>query len=230
MRKLVVCVSLAALLAGGCDYVGGKSGGETVKTNVKDVTAADLQAAVRDPRVKKFYEARGWAPVWTPELVRDLTAAFGDATRHGLQGAAFVREVKQGSTPAEREAALTLNALDYADALAHGAVDPRKVFDPYTLAGNKADVAAGLADAVGKGQVRAWLAGLAPQDEEYRALSDAYARYAQAAKGPTRQPIAPGGSIHPGDRDPRVPAIRAALQAEGYLQAAPQPQEQAQAK
>jgi murein L,D-transpeptidase YcbB/YkuD len=227
MRKLVVCVSLAALLAGGCDFVGGGSGGQAVKTNVKDVTAADLQAAVTDPRVKKFYEARGWAAVWDRDLVRDLTAAFGDAERHGLQGAAFVREVREGSTPAEREAALTLNALDYADALAHGAVDPKKVFDPYTLAGNKSDVVAGLADAVGKGQVRAWLASLAPQDEEYRALSDAYVRYAQAARGPKRQPIAPGGAIHPGDRDPRVPAIRAALQAEGYLQAAAQPQDQA---
>ncbi|MFL6857281.1 MAG: murein L,D-transpeptidase [Allosphingosinicella sp.] len=228
MRKLLVCVSLAALLAGGCDYVGGGSGGQAVKTNVKDVTAADLQAAVSDPRVKQFYAARGWAGVWTPELVRDLTAAFGDAARHGLQGAAFVRDVKQGSTPAEREAALTLNALDYADALAHGAVDPKKVFDPYTLAGNKADVVAGLADAVGKGEVRAWLASLAPQDAEYRALSDAYVRYAQAAKGPKREPIAPGASIHSGDRDPRVPAIRAALQAEGYLQAPPAQAQQQQ--
>src|SRR3954466_7329373 len=156
MRKIVVCVSLAALLAGGCDLVGGGNGQE-VQTDVKNVTPADLQAAVTDPRVKRFYEARGWAPVWSKELAKDLTGAFADAERHALQGAAYVRDVKEGSTPAEREAALTLNAIDYGEALAGGAVDPKKVFDPYTLTRPKVDVAGGLAQAIDKGNVREWL-------------------------------------------------------------------------
>jgi murein L,D-transpeptidase YcbB/YkuD len=220
MRKLVVCVSLAALLAGGCNVVGGGGGnGQAVQTDVKNVTPADLQAAVTDPRVKRFYEARGWAAVWSKDLVKDLTGAFADAERHALQGAAYVRDVKQESTPAEREAALTRNALDYADALANGAVSPDKVFDPYTVQRNKVDVVAGLQQAVQGGKVREWLASLAPQDEEYRALSDAYVRYAAQAKGPKREPIAPGKGIKPGGRDPRVPAIAAALQSEGFLQA-----------
>ncbi|MEA3001145.1 MAG: L,D-transpeptidase YcbB [Sphingomonadales bacterium] len=221
MRKLVVCVSLAALLAGGCDVVVGGGNGQAVQTDVKNVSAADLKAAVTDPRVKRFYEARGWAPVWNEALVKDLTGAFADAERHALQGAAYVREVKQGSTPAEREAALTLNALDYADALANGAVDPRKVFDPYTVERGKVDVATGLQQAVQGGKVREWLASLAPQDEEYRALSDAYMRYAGRAKGPKHEPIPPGKGIKPGGKDPRVPAIAAALKAEGFLQAPP---------
>src|SRR3954464_943830 len=217
MRKLVVCVSLAALLAGGCDLVGGGNGQE-VQTDVKNVTPADLQAAVTDPRVKRFYEARGWAAVWTKDLVKDLTGAFADAERHALQGAAYVRDVKQESTPAEREAALTRNALDYADALANGAVDPGKVFDPYTVQRNKVDVVAGLQQAVQGGKVREWLASLAPQDDEYRALSDAYVRYAAQAKGPKREPIPPGKGIEPGGKDPRAPAIPAALKAEVFLQ------------
>ena len=239
MRKLVVCVSLAALLTGGCDFVSGGGGGgngQSVNTDVKNVTAADLQAAVKDPRVRKFYEARGWAPVWSADLTKQLVAAFGDAERHALQGAAFVKQVKEETAPAEREAALTANALDYADALAGGAVDPKKVFDPYTLARPKVDVAAGLAQAVDKNNVREWLASLAPQDEEYRALSDAFVRYSQGAKGPARQPIAPGKGIEPGGKDPRVPAIRDALKAEGFLQApadqaaaAPPPQGQGKA-
>ena len=219
MRKLFVCVSLAALLTGGCDFVSGGGNSQSVKTDVKNVSAADLQAAVTDPRVKKFYEARGWTAVWSKELAGDLLAAFGDAERHALQGAAFVKDVREGTTPAEREAALTLNAIDYAEALAGGALDPKKVFDPYTLPRPKVDVTAGLASAIDKGNVRQWLASLAPQDEEYRALSDAYLHYAQGAKGPARQPIAPGKGIEPGARDPRVPAIRAALKAEGFLQA-----------
>src|SRR3954451_22304222 len=220
MRNIVVCVSLAALLAGGCDFVGGGNG-QAVQTDVKNVNPADLQAAVKDPRVKRFYEARGWAAVWTKDLVKELSAAFGDAERHALQGAAYVREVKEGTTPAEREAALTLNALDYAGALANGAVDPRKVFDPYTVDRNKVDVVAGLQQAVQGGKVREWLASLAPQDDEYRGLSDAYVRYAGQAKGPKREPIPPGKGIEPGGKDPRVPAIAAALRAEGFLQPEP---------
>ncbi|MEA3060419.1 MAG: L,D-transpeptidase YcbB [Sphingomonadales bacterium] len=216
MRKLVVCVSLAALLAGGCNVVGGGNG-QALQTDVKNVSAADLQAAVKDPRVKRFYEARGWAAVWTTDLVKDLSGAFADAEHHALQGAAYVREVKEGTTPAEREAALTLNALDYADALANGAVDPRKVFDPYAVERNKVDVVAGLQQAVQGGKVREWLASLAPQDDEYRALSDAYVRYAAQAKGPKREPIPPGKGIKPGGKDPRVPAIAAALKAEGFM-------------
>src|SRR3954468_7106501 len=233
MRKLIVCVSLAALLAGGCDGVGGGNG-QAVQTDVENVTPADLQAAVTDPRVKRFYEARGWAPVWSKELAKDLTGAFADAERHALQGAAYVRDVKEGSTPAEREAALTRNALDYADALANGAVDPKKVFDPYTVERGKVDVAAGLQQAVQGGKVREWLASLAPQDEEYRALSDAYVRYAGQPKGPKREPIPPGKGIKPGTKDPPAPAIVAALQAEGFMlqpaaaTAPAEPQSQAQ--
>jgi murein L,D-transpeptidase YcbB/YkuD len=237
MRGLWVCVSLAALLAGGCNVVGGGSGsgggeGNKVATEVKNVTPADLQAAVSDPRVKRFYEARSWTPVWDDAHARDLTAAFGDAGRHALQGQAFIKDVRQESTPAEREAALTLNALQYAEALAQGTVDPHKVFDPYSVPTNRVDVVAGLAQAVDGNNVRAWLASLAPQDEEYRALSDAYQRYAQAALGPKREPIPTGDKIAAGDKDARVPAIAAALRATGYLpaEAAPAPAQGGQTK
>jgi murein L,D-transpeptidase YcbB/YkuD len=179
----------------------------------------DLQAAVKDPRVKRFYEARGWAPVWDETHAKDLTAAFGDAGRHALQGQAFLKDAKQGSTPAAREAAMTQNALDYAQALANGVVDPRKLFDPFTVPRSEVDVAAGLAQAVQKGNVRQWLASLAPQDDEYKALSDAYVRYAAQATGPQRQPIQPGDKIAPGDKDARVPQVAAALRAGGYLPA-----------
>ena len=235
MRKALVCVSLAALALAGCDKMGGNggggSGGQSVSVDPKQVSAADLQAAVSDPRVKKFYEARNWAPVWDDAHAKDLTAAFAEAGRHGLQGQAFIKEVKQGTTPAAREAALTQNALDYAQALAVGVANPKKVFDPYTVPANDVDVAGGLAQAVQKGNVREWLASLAPQDDEYKALSEAYVRYAAASKGPQRQPIQPGDKIAPGDKDARVPQIVAALRSGGYLpadQAQQQPQAQPQ--
>jgi murein L,D-transpeptidase YcbB/YkuD len=218
MRKVLVCVSLAALALAGCDRLGGGKGGDqAVSGSLQQVSAQDLQAAVSDPRVKRFYEARNWAAVWDDAHIKDLTAAFKEAGKHGLQGQGFIKEVKQGATPAEREAALTLNALDYGRALSVGVIQPKKVFDPYTVPGSDPDLVGGLSQAVQKGNVREWLASLAPQDEEYKALSEAYVRYASQAEGPQRQPIQPGDKIGPGDKDARVPQIAAALRAGGYL-------------
>lgn len=225
MRKIMACVSLMALLAGGCDFVnssgGGSSSGEAVQVDPKAVTPADLKAAVSDPRVKKFYEARGWQAVWTGERVQELNGAFEDAARHAIDAKSYVEHATKGASAAEREAGLTLAAIEYGQALATGAVDPRKVFEVYTVPMSKADVVGGLGKAVEQGGVRAWLAGLAPQDAEYKALSDAYLAYRQKAGQERRAAVAPGEQIKPGRKDPRVAQIREGLRANGYLAAEP---------
>lgn len=225
MRRFLACVSLAALLAGGCDFIstsgGGSGSGQPVAVDPEAVTSADLKAAVSDPRVKKFYEARGWQAVWTGERARDLTAAFEDAARHAIDTRTFVENATKGASAAEREAGLTLAAIEYGQALATGAVDPRKLFEVYTVPMSKADVVAGLGQAVEQGGVRQWLAGLAPQDAEYKALSDAYLAYRQKAGQERKAAIAAGEQIKPGAKDPRVAQIREGLRANGYLAAQP---------
>src|SRR3954470_13473263 len=156
MRKMLACVSLAALLATGCDFVGssgggGGSSGRSVEGDPKAVTAPDLQAAVSDPRVRKFYEARGWQPVWTGERAKELTAAFDDAVRHAIDAKSFVEHATKGASAAEREAGLTLAAIEYGQALATGAVDPRKLFEAYTVPMPRVDVIGGLGRAVQQG-------------------------------------------------------------------------------
>src|SRR5688572_22499613 len=79
MRRILVCVSLAALLAAGCGEISGTDGSAAVASIDRDkVTPGDLQAAVQDERVKAFYAARGWQPVWTDDLAEKLEAAMGD--------------------------------------------------------------------------------------------------------------------------------------------------------
>src|SRR5688572_27476766 len=102
MRKMLACVSLAALLASGCDFVGtggGGSSGQVAQVDPKAVTPADLKAAVSDPRVKKFYEARGWQAVWTGERAEELTAAFEDAARHAIDAKSYVEKATRGRAP-----------------------------------------------------------------------------------------------------------------------------------
>lgn len=232
MRKMLACVSLAALLAAGCDVVTQKSGGsgQAVQVDPKAVTAADLKAAVEDPRVKAFYEARGWQPAWTGERAEELQGAFADAVRHAIDAKSFVGHATKGDSAAAREAGLTLAAIEYGQALANGAVDPRKIYEVYTVPIPKADIVGGLNKAVEQGGLRQWLAGLAPQDAEYKALSDAYVAYRQKAGQEQRAAVAPGEQIRPGKSDPRVPQIREGLRANGYLAAAAAPAAQPDAQ
>jgi len=234
MRKMLACVSLAALLASGCDFVktsgGGSGSGQAVQVDPKAVTPAELKAAVSDPRVKKFYEGRGWQAVWTGERAQELTGAFEDAARHAIDAKSYVEHATKGASAAEREAGLTLAAIEYGQALATGAVDPRKLFEVYTVPMPKADVVGGLGKAVEQGGVRQWLASLAPQDAEYRALSDAYLAYRQKAGQEHKVAVAPGEQIKPGKKDPRVAQIREGLRANGYLAAEPAAPPAAEAK
>jgi L,D-transpeptidase YcbB len=229
MRKFVACVSLAALLVAGCgmaDSQASKTDG-VAQVDPQQVSPEDLKAAVSDERVRRFYEARDWAPVWDAGKANELTAAFADAERHAIQSDGFMKQAGSGGTAAEREAGLTLAALNYAQALATGATDPRKIFEVYEVPMHKADVVAGLQQAVG-GDVKQWLAGLPPQDEEYKALSEAYLQYRQRAGQERRDGIAAGDKIERGDRDPRVPQIAEALRRNAYLPPEETPPQQQQ--
>lgn len=215
-------VAAAALLAlAACDDLPIANGGAPPA-----VSAENLRASVSDERVQRFYEARGWQAAWSGEQERALTVALGEANRHGLDPRRWLREVQGASGPAAREAALTKAALDYGEALARGLADPRRIHEIYEIPRPEADVVRGLAGAIEAGNVREWLSGLAPGDPEYRALSEAYLRYSEAAAREQAPAVAAGDAIHVGDTDQRVPAIAQALRGHGYLQAEPSPQQQ----
>jgi murein L,D-transpeptidase YcbB/YkuD len=224
-QKAAAAAVAAMLALAGCDNIAGGGGAEG-SSQAPQIAAGELQAAVSDPRVRRFYDARQWQPAWGEEQARALTAAIEDARRHGLDPRRFLRDVNAASGPAAREAALSLAAIAYGEALARGQTDPTRVNEIYEIPRPEADVAAGLARAVEQGNAPQWLAGLAPQDAEYRALSEAYLRYSDAASREQAPAVATGDSIHVGDRDPRVPAIAAALRNHGYLAAPPPPPQQ----
>ena len=235
MRRFLVCVSLAALVVAGCgESRGGGAAGAAVEAAEIDksrVTPEELKAAVKDEKVKAFYAKRGWQPVWTEELAETLEPAFAEAERHAINPSAYRKLAGEGATPAEREAGLTRAVLDYAAALSGGIVDPTKLYEVYEVPRPKVDLAAGLAGAVESGEVATWLAGLAPADPEYRALSDAYLNYRRAAgAAKPSAPIEFGGKIEKGDRDPRVPQIAEALRVNGYYQPPPPPAADAKQK
>lgn len=187
------------------------------------VTAEALRAAVRDPDVRRFYEARNWTAAWDGDRVAGLTAALVQAKRHALDHVPFL-PASVPDDPAAREAALTKAALEYAKALAQGVVDPKRIWAIYTVPRPKVDAAAGLNAALEQGRLGQWFDSLAPQDEEYRALSAAYLdQLERLAASPD---IGGGKLIKIGQSDPRIPALTQALRANGYLAAAEKQQAQ----
>ena len=153
---------------------------------------------------------------WNKKVEKQLLDAIAQAPANGLKPDLFLK----GDLPkddAQRSAALTDAALRYAEALAHGYVDPKKIVAVYTIPRPGADVRQGLAQAIQNGTVDQWLASLPPQTDEYRALSRTHLAYLQMAQNGALQPIPGGKPIKPGSRDPRLPAVAAALRSVGYL-------------
>lgn len=174
------------------------------------------KSAVEGPQARAFYEGRGWAAAWNKDAAGQLQEALANAPAHGLRIDMFLKSPQPEDVTA-RELALTKSALLYASALASGYVDPKSLGNVYTIPRPKPDLAAGLNQALAKGEVGAWLESLAPQTDEYRALSKAFQQYRQLATQTRAAAVAEGGMIRPNSRDPRLPAITAALVANGYL-------------
>ena len=176
----------------------------------------DLRAAATDPTTRRFYEANGWQAVWSDPAERALERSLGERARHGLDHRAFIEDPKPSWSPAGREIALTRAALGYAAALARGATDPSKLHAIYTLPRPDADLAKPLAQAITDGTLDTWFTSLAPQDDVYARLSQAYLAAHLQSGGADQAKIA-AGIIRVGDTDERVPAIVADLVGAEYL-------------
>jgi murein L,D-transpeptidase YcbB/YkuD len=146
---------------------------------------------------------------------QQLREAIAQAPAHGLKPELFLKGGETGD-------ALVQAGLKYASALANGFSDPAKLHEVYTIDRPKTDVRAGLTQALHDGNVGEWLNSLAPQSEEYQALSRAFLSYIKQAGQANQQTISADTPIKPGARDPRIPAVVTVLRSGGYLPRQPQ--------
>ena len=188
------------------------------KVAPRQVDAAALQGPGLSDRLRAFYAARNGRPGWTGATSTQLQDAIQDMERHAIDGRQFAAMLV-GDEPTKRELTLTQVALAYGDALSHGLADPKTVFDIYALDRNEGNIDQSLNEALDRGDLRDWLASLAPQDPEYAALSNAYVAYLKAAQLPQPAAIGDGKPIKPGGKDPRVDQIARTLIADGLVAA-----------
>ena len=147
---------------------------------------------------------------WKSETEQQLREAIANAPANGLKPELFLKGGEKGP-------ALTQAALKYASALANGYSDPAKLHEVYTIPHQMVDVRAGLQQAIQKGDVKGWLDSLAPQTDEYRALSQAHLRFLKLAATPVparvgrqadqaRQPRSASGAGGGGPEGRRLPS------------------------
>jgi len=154
--------------------------------------------------------------LWTNANRDALRKELTERARHGLDHIAFLPTDVDQRSKAKMEQAYNQAALDYAQALAVGVVDPSSLHHVYTVARPVVELAEPLRTALRNGHLGQWLDGLPPGDNEYKLLSQAYL----AASRDTAEriaTIAPGKSIHVGDVSSRVPMIAGQLVDDGYL-------------
>jgi murein L,D-transpeptidase YcbB/YkuD len=142
---------------------------------------------------------------------KQIREAIANAPQHGLRSDLFLKGGESGDQ-------LVQAALKYANALANGYSDPKKLFEVYTIPRPNTDVRLGLQKALQDGNVAEYLNSLAPQTDEYRALGEAFQRYAKIAGNQQDETIDTSQAIKPGAKDPRIPKIAAFLRSAGYLQ------------
>lgn len=190
-----------------------------------------------EPALRRLYEPGGLAPIW----VRDGTptaqalamiAAFDGAEARGLASRDYdvqtlrdaARRLGEAARPSSEEiglfdAALSIATLRYVSDAYLGRVDPRRLGFPYDVPRRDFDPAPVAREIAGGAEPNARLAQLDPPLPQFATLREALRHYRELAARPDLAPLPRLATLHPGDSDPGVPALRAHLAALGDLPA-----------
>ncbi len=177
-----------------------------------------------------FYLRREDAPAWISRgrpssCALRLVAALHAAPEDGLDGtdyhlAAIDSLVSSGRDAAglvDLEILLTDAYLTFGSHLLQGRVNPSTLKAEWLANRRQVDMAAELTAAMELGDVDAALDALRPSQPGYRALKSLLARF-RAVEAEGGWGVVPDGTtLHPGDEDARVPALRRRLVASGDL-------------
>ncbi len=190
---------------------------------------AALPAAEREA-IEGFYAARQWAPFWTapdataPAELAAALAAAGDqalpAARYDAPALAALFASGATASPAEREARAAAAYLRFAADVTSGIVEPASLDPEYIARKPERQAPGALLAALDTAPLPDVLAGLEPSDPDYRLMIAEKRRLeALTGSGSWGPEVADGPTLHPGDTDPRVAALRARLARLGYVDA-----------
>ncbi len=188
-------------------------------------------AAVHDPSLRadleKIYAIAAYRPLWENDRggrkrLKALDPVVRSLNAQGLD-AHFISEAKNDlatsdSVEARQQADLALTAavLRAARGQRFGFIDAKSL--GWHIASDESDVATHLGEALSGNDLAEFFDGLAPQDPQFRVLTDALNRYRAIADAGGWAPI-PGNQEIDFAGDSRISTLRARLVAEGYVAA-----------
>lgn len=192
-----------------------------IRAEIVDMSDAERAA------FEQFYGDRGFAPYWTApgtQSVSQLIAALNTAPAQGMP----IRRYDPGAlsavfaappgetTPALREVAAARTYLRYAADLSAGILKPSRV-DPEIAVEPERLSAPVLLAKLSSAPVERILTDLRPQGPAYPALMAEKARLEKLIESNAWGPgVAEGPTLHLGETDPRIGALRARLARQGY--------------
>ena len=233
---IVLAFASAALVA--CTDVP-SSGGATglpvrARTDSVDAVNAELERTLWSARtpddvadavwpvLRAVYERRRYEAMWVGDTAKiaAITDALCSAASLGLDPAPYMpRELAGGDAAGTPEARARLD-LQLSEALALlgrdlavGRAHPESLPSAWQADSLARDTT--LSALLTAPDPAAALAALAPRYPEYAALTEAFIRYRAIADGGGWTAVAAGPPLRPGARDPRVPALRSRLAADG---------------
>jgi murein L,D-transpeptidase YcbB/YkuD len=177
--------------------------------------------------IAEFYARRGYRPAWErPEQARALLSLVEESRTHGLDPADYhgdlLRRAAAGATlsaEADRELVFTDALVRLAYHLRFGKANPRELYPDWNFSRTLGAIepVPALEALVASARLGEAVERFAPQLVIYRELRAALARYRAIEAAGGWPQVAPGPTLDPGIRDPRVATLRARLAASGDL-------------
>lgn len=213
---------LALLLAviGGAAFASGGAGDEGARI----AAAIATLVAGEDAELQAFYRARDYRPAWRREstlraFAQAVEELAGDGLTPGQYGAAAFAAQRAGldRAPQEPRAAAELE-LRVSRAWFAALRDLGRGRDPpaWVRAAPRPELdPAQISRDLDAGRLERTLARVRPDTAAYRALREALARYRELERRGGWPQLPDGPALRPAGADPRIPALRARLAAEG---------------
>ncbi|MBO6784122.1 MAG: L,D-transpeptidase family protein [Alphaproteobacteria bacterium] len=174
---------------------------------------------------RQAYARKVFQPVWTEAGVAAFRAELKDHFRQGVvideldlqdvDRLTFSRFEGEPAARAQADIGLTASFVRLANAVSGGLKDEGGADTAEDDAPNRAVLTNAIVEA-GKGAVASAIDELEPDHPQYAALKRALREYRQIKSDGGWLAIPDGGLVRPGDRDPRIPALRNRLEIEGY--------------
>lgn len=187
------------------------------------------QAAEPTVILQRFYSDYFYRPIWVTESgampkAHELAGILADSALDALDpedyGASAIKALLGATDPAllaELEVRLSGGLMQFASDLGSGRVAPRIANPKLFVFRPDVDKKTVLEEAEQAESMRYLVAKYRPQTPRYERLRDALSRYRALADAGGWQPIPLGPTVREGERDPRVPLLRARLALWGDL-------------